>query len=138
MLPPAFLAQLAHAARPTPVAAVPRPGPPRPHAPFARWATIRACRGRWPIGRVAGWTLGWTVFQWWAVIGWPYALERSPAALILGGVATLVGLAVWRDVREPRLPEPSLKPPGRVQPLPPPRGATGPAAEAGEDDSLAA
>jgi hypothetical protein len=37
---------------------------------------LRAARPRLPAnlarrcGRIAAWTAGWTLFQWWAVLGW--------------------------------------------------------------------
>ncbi|MGH7266927.1 MAG: hypothetical protein ACREMB_19065 [Candidatus Rokuibacteriota bacterium] len=81
---------------------------------------------------MAVWAVAWTLFEWWAVIGWPEALETRPAALILGGVATLVGLVVWRGVREPG-PSPDEVIPLRRLDRPPES-----AADVEEDEDLAA
>jgi hypothetical protein len=47
---------------------------------------------------VAVWTLGWTLFQWWAVAGWPADAPPLYTAGALAAALSLVGLAVWRDV----------------------------------------
>lgn len=41
--------------------------------------------------RLVLWTLAWTLFQWWAVIGWPDTLEGAHAALILVSSGSIVG-----------------------------------------------
>jgi|SRR5262245_7839800 len=76
----------------------------------ARRGELRAIPARWPestagrrarqLRRVAGWTGAWTLFQWWAVIGWPSALGGGG---VLVGTAALsaIGLVVWLDVRRP-------------------------------------
>ena len=40
-------------------------------------------------------TFLWTLFQWWAVIGWPGTAEEAHAALVLTIVASVVGLTGW-------------------------------------------
>jgi hypothetical protein len=47
---------------------------------------------------VAAWTLAWTLFQWWAVVGWPTNVSPLDTAGVLAAVLGLVGLAVWQDV----------------------------------------
>ncbi|MBI3457302.1 MAG: hypothetical protein HY002_16110 [Candidatus Rokubacteria bacterium] len=49
---------------------------------------------RWTrqMRRLVLWTLAWTLFQWWAVIGWPDTLEGAHAALILVSSGSIVGL----------------------------------------------
>ena len=49
--------------------------------------------------RLAAWTVGWTVFQWWAVIGWPETLEGALAALLTVSAASSVALVGWYGVR---------------------------------------
>jgi hypothetical protein len=128
MLPPAFIAQLGRGAPPAGVGAAAGREPARTRAAFARRAALarRAAASVRRLGpgvgptawRVAAWTLAWTLFEWWAVIGWPDALETRPAVLILGGVGTLVGLVVWRGVREPRLTAARVIPLGRPERTP--------------------
>jgi hypothetical protein len=64
-----------------------------PAAKVARFVAPRHVR------RIAGWTVGWTLFQWWAVIGWPEHVTAAATAPLLFGVLSLVGIAVWQDVR---------------------------------------
>jgi len=45
--------------------------------------------------RIAEWTLGWVLFEWWAVIGWPETLEGNHAALLLASVGSIVGWTGW-------------------------------------------
>lgn len=40
-------------------------------------------------------TVTWTVFQWWAVIGWPVTIEGNLAALLLASAASVIGLTAW-------------------------------------------
>jgi hypothetical protein len=56
---------------------------PRPPATLARRLAARA-------GRIAAWTLGWTLFQWWAVLGWSDG-GGVYAGLVFTGVLGLVG-----------------------------------------------
>jgi hypothetical protein len=55
---------------------------------------------RWLL-RVAAWATGWTLFLWWAVIGWPASAETAQATLsVLSGVsiAGLVGWYGWQNL----------------------------------------
>jgi len=52
--------------------------------------------------RLVAWTLGWTVFQWWAVIGWPETLEGRRTLLVLISLGSSVGLACWYGVQRIR------------------------------------
>jgi hypothetical protein len=49
--------------------------------------------------RLAAWTVGWTVFQWWAVIGWPATLEEAHFLLMVTCGASSVGLTGWYALR---------------------------------------
>jgi hypothetical protein len=64
---------------------------------------------------VAVWTVGWTLFQWWAVVGWPVGMPPLLSGSLLAAVLGLVGLAVWRDVGAAATAPRPL--PGRVVPL---------------------
>jgi hypothetical protein len=55
----------------------------RPPATLARRLAARA-------GRIAAWTLGWTLFQWWAVLGWTDG-GGMYAGLLFAGVLGLLG-----------------------------------------------
>ncbi len=80
---------------------------------------------RWArrLGHVAAWTGAWTLFQWWAVIGWPEQLDAAPAALLVSGITTLVGIAVWHDVDGLREPAAGFRRrSARIIPLRPPEG----------------
>lgn len=50
--------------------------------------------------RLGIWTVAWTLFQWWAVIGWPDSLEGAYAALILTSGGSIVGLAGWYGLQQ--------------------------------------
>jgi hypothetical protein len=94
--------------RPSPI-----PGPaPRRRAPatLARRLARRA-------GLIGAWTVGWTLFQWWAVLGWTEG-GGVFAGLVFAGVLGLVG----RDLGA-RLDAPGTAPPLEVTSvvlLPPP------------------
>lgn len=49
---------------------------------------------RWLL-RLAGWTTAWTLFQWWAVIGWPGNAETARATLSVMSGGSVLGLVVW-------------------------------------------
>lgn len=49
---------------------------------------------RW-VNRVAAWTVGWTAFHWWAVIGWPASTETAAASLVVLSGSSIVGLVLW-------------------------------------------
>src|SRR5262245_43733057 len=55
-------------------------------------------------GRVALWTVLWTLYQWWAVIGWPEGPAAVYASMAGTGLAGLVAAVVWRDVQRSRPP----------------------------------
>jgi hypothetical protein len=71
---------------------------------------IRAARRRAPAtlarrlagraGRIAAWTLGWTLFQWWAVLGWSDG-GGWYAGLLFAGVLGLVGRSLGTRLAEP-------------------------------------
>jgi len=66
------------------------------------------------LKRIAGWTLAWTLFQWWAVIGWPDGAGGVYAgAMFVGFIAVVTG-SLWRDLRA----EAQGDLPARVIPLP--------------------
>jgi hypothetical protein len=50
-------------------------------------------------GRIAAWTLGWTLFQWWAVLGWADG-GGLYAGLVFAGVLGLVGRDLGRRLDE--------------------------------------
>jgi hypothetical protein len=77
---------------------------PRPPATLARRLAARA-------GCIAAWTIGWTLFQWWAVLGWSDGGGIS-AGLVFTGVLGLVGRDLGRRLDASRLP-----PAGVVIPL---------------------
>jgi hypothetical protein len=56
------------------------------------------------VGRVAAWTGFWTLYQWWAVIGWPEGPGAIYASMASTGLAGLLAAGVWRDVRRARQP----------------------------------
>jgi hypothetical protein len=64
-----------------------------------RPATLAGFAASRHVRRIGVWTLGWTLFQWWAVIGWPEHVTAAATAPMLSGVLTLMGIAVWQDVR---------------------------------------
>src|SRR5262249_31532836 len=70
-----------------------------PRATPARWPASTAGPRRRQLRRVAGWTGAWTLFQWWAVIGWPSALGGGGGAVVGPAALGAIGLAVWLDVR---------------------------------------
>jgi hypothetical protein len=45
--------------------------------------------------RVAGWVAGWTLFLWWAVIGWPDSAETAQATLSVSSGGSIAGLVGW-------------------------------------------
>ena len=45
--------------------------------------------------RLALWALGWTLFEWWAVIGWPDSAETAEAALAVASAGSMLGLTGW-------------------------------------------
>lgn len=50
---------------------------------------------RRPLVRLGFWTIAWTLFLWWAVIGWPETLEGSLAALVFASAISTTGLTAW-------------------------------------------
>jgi hypothetical protein len=91
--------------------------------------------------RIVLWTLAWTLYQWWAVIGWPDGMGSVYAAGVLGAGLGLAGWDVSREVR------PRARRAAAVVPLPArparagivgPRGLTGPGPTAGPGDGQAA
>jgi len=54
--------------------------------------------------RLASWTIGWTVFQWWAVIGWPDTLEGMRAALLVASMGSTLALVGYYGVRSQAFP----------------------------------
>jgi hypothetical protein len=72
-------------------------------------------------GRVALWTVLWTLYQWWAVIGWPEGPVAVYASMAGTGLAGLVAAVVWRDVQRARQPAGRVIPfPSRAAPAAPP------------------
>jgi len=45
--------------------------------------------------RITAWAIGWTLYQWWAVIGWPATLEEAHFALMVACGGSAVGLTGW-------------------------------------------
>lgn len=45
--------------------------------------------------RVAAWVAGWTLFLWWAVIGWPGSAETAQMTLSALSGGSIVGLVGW-------------------------------------------
>ena len=45
--------------------------------------------------RVVVWTLAWTAYQWWAVIGWPETAESTRATLIVTSFGSSLALTGW-------------------------------------------
>lgn len=43
-----------------------------------------------PAGRIAAWTLVWTLFQWWAVIGWTDGGGLYATGVFIGALAVVV------------------------------------------------
>jgi hypothetical protein len=84
---------------PTPTHATPRRRPADGAAAPATLARRVSAHG----GRIAGWTLGWTLFQWWAVIGWAEG-GGIYAGLLFTGVLGLVGRDLGRRLGESRMP----------------------------------
>ncbi len=52
--------------------------------------------------------MAWTLFQWWAVIGWPDGVEAFPGGVACTGVLGLVAAGVLLDVRCGRRREPAV------------------------------
>jgi hypothetical protein len=65
--------------------------------------------------RIVLWTLAWTLYQWWAVIGWPDGMGSVYAAGVLGAG---LGLAGWDVSREVRVGRPRARRAAAVVPLP--------------------
>lgn len=76
------------------------------------WAIGRALR------RVGAWTVAWTLFQWWAVIGWPEGLGAEGVTVLFAGAMGVVGIAVWRDLRIREVGSEGSHAGARVAPLP--------------------
>jgi hypothetical protein len=51
------------------------------------------------LKRIAGWTLAWTLFQWWAVIGWPEGTGGVYAGAMFAWFIAVVTGSLWRDIR---------------------------------------
>lgn len=47
------------------------------------------------LARLAGWTGAWTVYLWWAAIGWPDNAETAQASLAGMSAASILGLVAW-------------------------------------------
>jgi hypothetical protein len=78
----------------------------RQPAPTPAVARLPAIPARSRLGqawRVVLWTVAWTLFQWWAVIGWPHGPGAVYAAGVLGAC---LGLAGWDASREVRMARP--------------------------------
>jgi hypothetical protein len=88
----------------------------RPPATLARRLARRA-------GLIVAWTVGWTLFQWWAVLGWTEG-GGVFAGLVFAGMLGQVG----RDLGS-RLAEPGA--------APEPNGAAVPPASVVEDEKAA-
>ena len=58
--------------------------------------------------RVGAWTVVWTLFQWWAVIGWPERLDAVSGGMACGGMVGLLAAGVLLDVRYARRYEPAV------------------------------
>jgi hypothetical protein len=58
--------------------------------------------------RVTAWTVVWTLFQWWAVIGWPDGVDAFSGGLACTGVLSLAMAGVLLDVRGGRRPAPAI------------------------------
>jgi hypothetical protein len=84
-----------------------------PHAPAADRPAILARPVARQLKRIVAWTLGWTLFQWWAVIGWPEGAGSLYAGVMFAGVMAVVSGSVWRDLRA----EAADRPPAKVIPL---------------------
>jgi hypothetical protein len=68
--------------------------------------------------------VAWTLFQWWAVIGWPAGLGFGDNAAMASVLVAAVGLVVWRDVYPAAargapvpLPDPAAAAPPRAEDL---------------------
>src|SRR5262249_57027119 len=51
------------------------------------------------LKRIAGWTLAWTLFQWWAVIGWPEGSGGVYAGAMFAWFIAVVTGSLLRDIR---------------------------------------
>ena len=56
--------------------------------------TVRRPVKRWFM-RLTGWTTGWTLFLWWAVIGWPASLDAAVVTLTVLSGSSILGLVVY-------------------------------------------
>jgi hypothetical protein len=45
--------------------------------------------------RLAAWTIGWTLFQWWAVIGWPATVDEAHFVLMVACAGSSGALIGW-------------------------------------------
>jgi hypothetical protein len=89
------------------------------------------------LRRIAGWTLAWTLFQWWAVIGWPEGTGGVYAGAMFAWFVAVVTGSLFRDIRA----EARADLPAPVIPLPPrpaSRSATGLRSESRVSEDLAA
>jgi hypothetical protein len=48
--------------------------------------------------RLAAWTVGWMLYEWWAVIGWPATLDEDHFVLMIACAGSSMGLTVWYAV----------------------------------------
>jgi len=89
------------------------------------------------LKRIAGWTLVWTLFQWWAVIGWPEGTGGVYAGATFAWFIAVVAGSLWRDIQaETRadLPAPVIP----LRPRPASRYISGPPSESTASEDLAA
>jgi hypothetical protein len=45
--------------------------------------------------RVVAWTIGWTLYQWWAVIGWPSTVDEDHLVLMIACAGSSLGFTGW-------------------------------------------
>jgi hypothetical protein len=86
------------------------------------------------LKRIAGWTVAWTLFQWWAVIGWPEGTGGVYAGAMFAWFIAVVTGSLWRDIRaEARADLPASVIPLRPRPTSPSIPGQPSEAKAGED-----